>query len=625
MPVQYRQFKLYMTTDNTKSPKGNKLLLFKVLAALFPFVILVLLEFALRLFNYGHNTDLFVKDPYDARYMVMNDYASDKFFSDTANATKGNHEIFAVDKAPNTFRIFVLGESTTIGYPYFHNGSFHRWLQYRLARMYPERNFEIINLSLTAVNSYTVLDFGKQLAQYQPDAVLIYAGHNEYYGALGVGSTSYIGSNRFLVQTLLKLRTLKVVQLYNNIIKKVSGVFASHKTADRETLMQRMAARQHIDYNSTDYQAGINQYEVNMTELCRLLNDEKIPTFLSTLVSNEKDQPPFISAGTGPNSATGYYKAGQQAMAKANYTTAKQDFDKARELDELRFRAPEAINTIIRKLAAEFHEVHLVDTKKEFEQYSPHGIVGNETILEHLHPNLHGYSIMSDAFFQAMQSQHLIPDSAETQIGFEQLQKEMPVTKMDSLIGAIQITNLKTGWPFNQPIPAGYKQDTSLSGTLAAQIESAQLNWAGGMNQLYSFYKSSNDKAGALKAMEAMNLEYPTEKQYCGDAANIAAIIGNYDEAIFYYRKLNQLEPNDQLAVRIFQMYLHANEPKSALGYVKNLPAAQQIAATGIITQIINDEATLAKDPNNTQANARMVSNLRLLGLADMATKYVGK
>ncbi|WP_461453555.1 SGNH/GDSL hydrolase family protein [Mucilaginibacter sp.] len=614
-----------MTTDNTKPPKGKKLLLFKVLAALFPFILLVLLEFVLRFFNYGHNTDLFVKDPYDARYMVMNDYASDKFFSDTANATKGNHEIFAIDKAPNTFRIFVLGESTTIGYPYFHNGSFHRWLQYRLSRMYPDKNFEIINLSLTATNSYTVLDYGRQLAQYHPDAVLIYSGHNEYYGALGVGSTSYIGSNRFLVQTLLKLRTLKVVQLFNNMIKKVSGVFASHKPADRETLMQRMAARQHIDYNSIDYQAGIKQFDANMTELCRLLNNEKIPAFLSTVVSNEKDLPPFISAGTGPGSATGFYKAGQQAMEKADYATAKQDFDKARELDGLRFRAPEAINTIIRRLTTEFPEVHLVDTKKEFEQYSPHGIVGNETILEHLHPNLHGYSIMSDAFFQAMQSQHLLPDSAETQISFEQLQKEMPVTKMDSLIGAIQITNLKTGWPFNQPIPAGYKPDTSLSGTLASQIESAQLNWAGGMSQLYGYYKNSNDKAGALKIMMAMNLEYPNEKQYCGDAANIAAIIGNYDESIYYYRKLNQLDPNDQLSVHIFQLYLRANNPKGALGFVKDLPSAQQTAATGILKQIISDENILSRDPGNKAANGRMVSNLRLLGLTDLATKYIGK
>jgi len=164
------------------SLKGKKLLLFKMLAILFPFVLLFLLEVALRIFNYGHNTALFVKYPKDDRFMQMNYFASDKFFSDTINATKGNSELFAINKASNTFRIFILGESTTIGYPYFHNGSFHRWLQYRLEQMYPDKNFEIINLSLTAVNSYTVLDFGKQLAQYKPDAVLIYTGHNEYSG-----------------------------------------------------------------------------------------------------------------------------------------------------------------------------------------------------------------------------------------------------------------------------------------------------------------------------------------------------------------------------------------------------------------------------------------------------------
>ena len=614
-----------MTTVNTKAPKGKKLLLFKVFAALFPFVLLVLLEFVLRFFHYGHNTDLFIKDPFDDHYMVMNKYASDKFFSDTANATKGNSELFQIDKAPNTFRIFVLGESTTIGYPYFHNGSFHRWLQYRLTRMYPDKNFEIINLSLTAVNSYTVLDFGKQLAKYQPDAVLIYTGHNEYYGALGVGSTSYIGSNRFLVQTLLKLRTLKVVQLFNNFIKKFSGAFASHKPADRQTLMQRMASRQHIELNSTDFQAGINQYDQNMTELCKLLNDEKIPTFLSTVVSNEKDQPPFISEGTGPNSAMGFYKAGQQAFANADYTTAKQDFDKAKEMDELRFRAPEAINDIIRKLATEYPGIHLVDTKKEFEQYSPHGIVGNETILEHLHPNLHGYYIMSDAFFQAMQSQHLITDSVETQVSFEQLLKDMPVTKMDSLIGLIQITNLKTGWPFNQPIPADYKPDTSISGELAARIESAQETWPDGMNQLFNYYKTGNDKEGALRIMRALCLEYPTEKQFFGNAANIDAILGNYDEAAFYYKKLYQLDPNDQLAVNIFQLFLRADEPAKALAYTKNLPQAQQAQAFNILTQIISDKAILAKQPHDPQATERLITNYKLLGLADIAAKLSAK
>src|ERR1700748_1767652 len=120
------------TTSSPDQPKGKKLLLFKILSALSPFIFLLTLELILRLFNYGTDTSLFVKYPPDERFMVMNYYASNKFFPDTVSATKGNQEIFAINKSPNTFRIFVLGESTTIGYPFRPNGSFHRWLQYRL-------------------------------------------------------------------------------------------------------------------------------------------------------------------------------------------------------------------------------------------------------------------------------------------------------------------------------------------------------------------------------------------------------------------------------------------------------------------------------------------------------------
>ncbi len=602
-------------TGKEKAPKGKKLLLFKVLAILFPFILLVILEFVLRLCNYGHNTDLFVKYPKDDRFMQMNYYASDKFFSDTTNATKGNSELFTVNKASNTFRIFVLGESTTIGYPYFHSGSFHRWLQFRLMQMYPDRNFEIINLSLTAVNSYTVLDFGRQLAKYQPDAIMIYTGHNEYYGALGVGSTSYVGSNHFLVETLLKLRDLKLVQLLNNSIKKVAGVFSGKKIDDRETLMKRMAAKQELPYGSKEYQAGINQFDRNMNELCSLFNDEKIPVFLSTVVSNEKDLPPFISNGTGPNSAAHFYKTAQEAYTKADYVTAKQDFDKAKELDQLRFRAPEQINTIIKKLTTEYPFVHFVDTKALFEQYSPHGIIGSETILEHVHPNLYGYAIMSEAFYQAFQQQHLITDSAQKTITFDELRKEMPITRMDSLSGQYQVMMLKTGWPFNQPIPKTFRLSANLEDTLAGKVGLNHIEWRVAMGQIYEHDKRVDNKEGAVRVFEAMSLEYPQNEQFCGFAANLNAILERYDMAAFYYKKLNTIAPSDQLTQIELQMYLHADEPEKALNMVKDLQQNVQAQAESLITQIISDKQTLKKDPTNQQASARMAANLKLLGV----------
>jgi len=141
-------------------PSKKRIMLFKGISIiLVPFIIICLIEFGLRLFHYGNNLNLFIDYNADKDYLVFNPDASKRYFTDESFATTGNHELFKKKKDKNTIRIFVLGESTTIGYPYFHNGSFHRWLQYRLEHNFPDKNFEIINLSLTAVNSYTVLGF----------------------------------------------------------------------------------------------------------------------------------------------------------------------------------------------------------------------------------------------------------------------------------------------------------------------------------------------------------------------------------------------------------------------------------------------------------------------------------
>lgn len=529
------------TTPNPPQPKGKKLLLFKILSSLSPFIFLLILELILRLFNYGTDTSLFVKYPPDERFMVMNYYASNKFFPDTVSATKGNQEIFAINKAPNTFRIFILGESTTIGYPFRPNGSFHRWLQYRLMQMYPDKNFEVINLSLTAVNSYTVLDFGKQLSQYQPDAVMIYVGHNEYYGALGIGSTTAVGSNRFLLQTLIKLRTFKTVQLLNNCIERIANLFKSKPTGDPKSLMEVMASKQRIAYGSADYKAGIDQFDKNITELCSTLNDEKIPTFLSTVVSNEKDLPPLISDGSGPGSANWYYNAGKIAYTKADYSTAKQDFDKARELDQLRFRAPEAINICIKKIAGQYPYLHLVDARQLFEQYSPHSILGSETIMEHVHPTLFGYALLSEAFYRALQQQQLIKDKPARDISFDELRKEMPITRMDSLMGTYQTMMLKTGWPFNQPIPPDFKVENSIEGTLATKVALGNMLWASAMGELFRYDQSHGNTAQAAQIAEAMVLQYPQSPDFYRYADSLNTALKNYSRAGFYSKKLSML------------------------------------------------------------------------------------
>jgi len=596
----------------------KKAIWFRVIACCVPLVILLFTELLLRFFNYGHDNSLFIRYPDDPNYWVINRYASEKYFTDSVNATEGSVEPFRVEKAKNSFRIFVIGESTTAGYPYFHNGSFHRWLQYRLMHTYPDVNFEIINVSLTAVNSYTVLDFGKQVAGYQPDAVLVYTGHNEYYGALGVGSTSHIANNRFLVQAVLKLKQFRLVQLINNTIGSLKP---GNKKDTRENLMKRMAQQQSIPYGSIQYQAGINQFMANMTELCRFMRNKNIPLFLSTLVSNEKDLHPFIS-DQSKTSADKEYAAANASFRSGNYKAAKHRYIKAKEFDLLRFRAPEAMNQIIRRLTQQYSDIHLADARAVFERYSPNGIMGNETLLEHVHPNLYGYALLSEAFYQSIKRSGIIRARADREINLNELRSQMPLTKVDSLYGVYTIMMLETGWPFNIPIPAGFKHGNTIDEKLAGALAVNRISWLDAMDQLFKNSMKVNDKKNALKAVEAVMLEKPQNTTYLIYAGRLSFDLGYYTNSVYYFKKAYELDPSLANAQNMYLVFLKTDEPEKAVPYIDS--AIQKHPADGgaINLKALVLEIIRLKKTGDRQAYAKIAADYQAAGAVEAAKKY---
>ncbi len=552
----------------------KKILLFKTIAVLLPFLVFIILEVALRLFHYGNDLSLFIEDPRDANYLVLNPNAAKRYFTDPALAPTGNSELFKKVKDENTCRIFVLGESTTIGYPYFHNGSFHRWLQYRLMRTLPDRHFEIINLSLTAVNSYTVLGFAKELVDYEPDAVLIYSGQNEYYGALGVGSTNRIAGNSTIIGIMLGLRQLRVMQLITSLYEKITGTFRTASGASGETLMQRMVADQAIAYGSKLYYRGIDQFASNMDATLHLFNERHIPVFISNVVTNEGGMRPFISIAAdslraplfrqdyelgkkafklnelraadslfrkadgiyGGHALCNYY-LGQVSYALGDYKQAEAYFAKARDLDGLRFRAPAKINEVIGQLCNKYPDAHLVDTKGMFEAHSDHQIIGSELLLEHVHPNLTGYALMSDVFYEALKKEHIFSIDTAKEMSLQQLMEDMPITVVDSLTGVYKIAMLKRSWPFN----GGGAQDSLPTGTveqrLAYDLTFKHIRWRDAMEDLYSYYVGTDSLSKARTVMEALVLEYPMEASYCERTATIYGKLNDLENAAFYFKK----------------------------------------------------------------------------------------
>jgi len=599
--------------------KGKEIY-FKAAALSLPLVFLCIIEILLRLFNYGFDPSLFIKDPDQQGYMMMNPTASYKFFSTSANATQGNRERFSIIKSKNTFRIFVIGESTTAGYPYMHNGSFHRWLQYRLMHEYPSLNFEVINVSLTAVNSYTVLDFAKQIVNHEPDLVLVYTGHNEYYGALGIGSTSQIKGNRAWIKLVIKLRELKLVQLLDRTIKGVSKLFGK-EIDKRENLMKRMVTNQQIAYQSADFNRGIMQFSNNMGELCQLLSEKHIPTVISTLVSNEKDLKPFISAGKF--SARSHYAIGEKLYANGDFKAAKTNFVLAKEYDQLRFRAPEAFNQIIRKLCKQYPGIYLADTRALFEKNETGGIIGKKTILEHVHPNLSGYAMMSESFYQQINKRNLIPAKKQDEMSFAQLLKNMPVTRVDSLYGVYQIMMLRSGWPFNEPINSTYNRGNSIDEQLAGALAVDRITWRTAMDELYKTAMANGDKQKALKVTEAVLLENPYQTSYYTYAGRLCFELADPQTAEFYFKKAYELMPTPENANNLFLFYFKSDLPEKALRYSDELKhSGQQTYLDTQTEEILKNIIKLKKETLSDNINELIASYYHQIRADEAATKY---
>ena len=598
-------------------PSRKRTLWLKVVALLLPFLVLFLLEAGLRIVDYGYDTSLFMEYPSDQRYLVLNPNASRKYFTDPAMAPSGNSEPFKKIKDENTCRIFVLGESTTIGYPYFHNGSFHRWLQYRLMRTFPGRSFEIINLSVTAVNSYTVLGFAKELVNYQPDAVLIYSGHNEYYGTLGVASTSRLSGNRTLIKFLLALRRLRFIQLVSNGYRKLGALFSTGRYSSGETLMQVMVADGHIPYGSPLYRRGLDQFETNMDETLKLFSQRHIPVYISNLVCNEKDMKPFVSVEPEDNAAD-HYALGRQAYERGDTLLAGVLFSKAIDLDGLRFRAPAAMNGIIARLCSKYSHAHLVDACSEFRDWSAGHLMGDELLLEHVHPNLTGYALLSDAFYQELQRGHFFSAAGRHDTAIEmslrQLMKEMPLTALDSLCGAFKIERLKRNWPFDEgalrdslPVVTGEQK-------LAYAVAFGKMRWQTAMDSLYEQYMATGDLVRARTIMEAMTLEHPQDVSFFEQAANICGKLNDLQQAAFYFGQAFGLAPSFEEARTLFVLYLGFDRPGEAMPYIDYADKSGTDSRVAMVRryteQVIRLEDAASADPLRKTSADSTIANL---------------
>ena len=433
----------------------------------------------------------------------------------------------------------------------------------------------------------------------KPDLILIYAGHNEYYGALGVGSVESFGSSRTLIRLMLYLNDFRITQLVRNSLHWVSSLFSSGKKIPSGTLMSIMAKNKSILLNSKLFDEGIEQFRENMTDILNSIKDKGVPVILGKLVSNLKDQRPFISVSTpGYQTADQVYEDAGNELKNNHFTKADSLFKLAKDLDALRFRAPERMNKIIDDLGKEFHDA-VVPVDSIFASASTDGIVGDNLIVDHLHPNVKGYQLMGKAFYGCMEKEGYLPKTENAKIPFGEqdstTRANFMFTKLDSIMGNDGITILKDNWPYKKKSKEMSKfQQKDFDNLLRPkdfidslamyQIES-KVSWVDAHFIGATYYLRNDDIKEYLKYMNVLIYQYPALKDLDGairyfyekkelDPADytpkrnglLALYIGKFDNAIKYLTEAYKSNPKDPLVLYNLSLaYSKKNNFKLAL------------------------------------------------------------
>jgi tetratricopeptide (TPR) repeat protein len=476
------------------APPAGRRLLFWVILILTPLILLGAVEVLLRLAGVGAPPPLFLPasgQGFDG--FITNAEVGARYFPPSMRAYMPRlaFQYFPREKRPGTYRIFSLGGSSTAGFPYHAHGSFTGLLETRIEHLLPDWQVETVNCAMTAVNSHTAVDFLPEILEHEPDLILVYMGHNEFYGAYGVGSISSLGAVSWTVPIARFLLDLRLTSL----LRRTFGLgHARQDPAKGRNVMETMAAEREIPWDSPLRRTAAEVFERNLRTLGERCRRQGVPLMFCEVSSNVRSQAPFGSvhpAGfTGAEAVAqalarsraqaaegdliGALAAAEEAVvrdstyAAARYQRAQRlealdrradalaEYRAAREMDAIPFRAPAAINAALRRAAAEPGVAWLaLDSLLTAEA----GIPGDEFFLEHLHFTPRANVRIAEAVARELSRRGWIaPPRAwhwDRDLPWQQYLELAGVTDLDLEIGDQRVHRLKQKWPYRrEPGPA---------------------------------------------------------------------------------------------------------------------------------------------------------------------------
>tara|TARA_B100001250_G_C19800164_1_gene790680 strand:- start:527 stop:2356 length:1830 start_codon:yes stop_codon:yes gene_type:complete len=487
---------------------------FKVFIICIPFLFFIILELFLRLFNFYTPIPLFI-DKKNGFYQVNSNIGEKYFNSKRVPVPNMYPQNFSAYKNKDLFRVFCLGGSTTAGFPYEMNVPFPQQLKFILEDQIPKKEFEVINLGLSAINSFSVLDWIPEVLKHEPDLIIIYMGHNEFYGAYGAGSSMLFTNSGFVIRLMLSMKNLHFIRMLELVVRKLDSRVSS---SSNFTLMEKISNKQIIPIKSELRKIVYTNYEKNLEYILEKILKSNTPIILSNLTSNLKDQFPLGNDKKLDGellSSSDYYQKGLNFYKDKNYDSSKVAFQLALDLDEVPFRANTIINNVLYKKAIEY-DINLLDMENIFEENSVGNIPGYKLFSDHLHPNPKGYNLMAIGFYNKIIDMGIFKDENLKKMDFS-LFSPLYVTNLDWEIGEQRLFKLKKKWPFsNQEI--NYLDYIPYDNDVTAKIANSFVFnhhiWGKSHEELALYYEQIKDFYKASVEYEVITKMFPNKIKY---------------------------------------------------------------------------------------------------------------
>ncbi|MEP3481284.1 MAG: hypothetical protein ABJZ55_18735 [Fuerstiella sp.] len=330
-----------------------------------------------------------------------------------------------------TKRIFVLGGSTVQGRPYSVPTSFPTCMQAGLKTAAEQYDWDVVNCGGVSYASYRLLPILDEVLSYDPAAIVLCAGHNEFLEFMtyrdAVQAIDTFGESAVGWSNLATVRVLRSWVSEPDAAADVrqSQVTSKPLPTEVDALLDQSDGWQLYHRDGLDRDRIHRQFRRNIQRMVTVCRERQVPLLLVSPVINLRDCPPFKSefdssiskveqeqfllqltdaaqaAATQPQQARlvmdrlcsqqpqyalAWYQMGRLLLDLGQPQDALSAFQRACNEDVCPLRMTSGLRSTLQEVA-ENSEVDFVDLQLFLQAESRHGIVGDDKLVDHVHPS----------------------------------------------------------------------------------------------------------------------------------------------------------------------------------------------------------------------------------------------